>query len=391
MLVLNRAQYSSVVLASFAFGIFLPFIKEDLNLSALEIGILQGVWWITWAVTILPFGIWFSKFRPATIVAVSLALLIPFVFMQGISTNFLTLLASRFLIVLFYSVGVPSRPLLFQQWAAPRQFASINAVGLSLHSLIMALAVSATPLLIGAFGSWRAAYFLQAGLMLIHLLVWMVVARDSKAAIPDMDGLLKSSQKPPFGAILRYRHGWHMGFAMFSLAATWTSIVTFLPTILQEDRGIAVSSSALLMGFMYYALIPGSLLGGFVNRRVPNRKTLLAVPVLISAALAVLATITSNSILLAVFLTGIGLAWVAVPAIEMLPFELPGIQPREVAVVSAMYVTLFGLGFAVGPVIVGIVAQVSGSAQTGLIVLNGLTGLGALAGVYYPGYPRIEH
>jgi len=56
VLVLNRAQHSSVVLASFAFGIFLPFIKDDLNLSALEVGILQGVWWITWAVTILPFG-----------------------------------------------------------------------------------------------------------------------------------------------------------------------------------------------------------------------------------------------------------------------------------------------------------------------------------------------
>ena len=98
--------------------------------------------------------------------------------------------------------------------------------------------------------------------------------------------------------------------------------------------------------------------------------------------MAVLATITSNSILLAVFLTGIGLAWVAVPAIEMLPFELPGIHPREVAVVFVMYVTLFGLGFAVGPVIVCIVAQVSGSAQTGLIVFNGLTGPGALAGVY---------
>ena len=62
--------------------------------------------------------------------------------------------------------------------------------------------------------------------------------------------------------------------------------------------------------------------------------------------------------------------------------ELPGIHPREVAVVSVMCVTLFGLGFAVGPVIVGIVAQVSGSAQTGLIVFNGLTGPGALAGVY---------
>ena len=126
----------------------------------------------------------------------------------------------------------------------------------------------------------------------------------------------------------------------------------------------------------------GSLFGGFVNRRVPNRKTLLAAPVLVKAALAVLATIKSNSILLAVLLTGIGLVWVAVPAIEMLPLELPGIQPREVAVVSALYGTVFGLGFSIGPIIVGIVAQVSGSAQTGLIVFNGLTGPGALAGVY---------
>ena len=227
--------------------------------------------------------------------------------------------------------------------------------------------------------------------MLTHLLVWMVVARDSKAANPDMDRLLKSSQKPPFGAILRHRHGWHMGFAMFSLAATWTSIVAFLPTILQDDRGIVVSSSALLMGCMYYALIPGSLFGGFVNRPVPNRKTFLAAPVLVKTALAVLATIKSNSILLAVLLTGIGPAWVAVPAIEMLPLELPGIQPREVAVVSALYGTVFGLGFSIGPIIVGIVAQVSGSAQTGLIVLTGLSGRGLLVGVYYPGYPRIEH
>ena len=35
VLVLNRTQHSSVVLASFAFGIFLPFIKAALNLSAL--------------------------------------------------------------------------------------------------------------------------------------------------------------------------------------------------------------------------------------------------------------------------------------------------------------------------------------------------------------------
>ncbi|MDP6512644.1 MAG: MFS transporter [SAR202 cluster bacterium] len=388
VLVLNRAQYSSIVLAPFAFGIFLPFIREDLDLTALEVGILQGVWWVTWSATILPFGAWFSRFRPVPMVAISLVLLVPFVFMQGFSTNFITLLASRLLLVLFYAVGAPSRPLLFQQWAAPGQYASVNAVGLSLHSLIMALAVSVSPLLIGALGSWRIAYHLQGGLMLTHLIVWMIVARESRAPIADLGDVLKINERPPFGAILRYPHGWYMGFAMFSLAATWTSIVTFLPTILLDDYGVSVSKSAPLMGFMYYALILGSLLGGFINRRVPNRRALLAVPVVMSAALAVLATMISQPALLAACLTGIGLAWVAVPAIEMLPFELPGILPREVAVISALSVTLFGLGFAIGPLFVGIAAQISGSAQTGLLMLTALTGLGSLAGVFYPRYRR---
>ena len=50
-------------MSSFVLGIFLPFIREDLGLSPLETGILQGVWWVTWALTIVPFGVVFSRYR----------------------------------------------------------------------------------------------------------------------------------------------------------------------------------------------------------------------------------------------------------------------------------------------------------------------------------------
>jgi len=375
-----------VVLASFAFGIFLPFIKDDLDLSALQVGILQGVWWVTWAATILPFGAGLSRFRPVTMVTLSLVLLIPFVFMQGASNSFMMLLASRFLVVLCFTIGAQSRPLLFQQWAAPREYPSINAVGQSMHSLIMALTISASPFLIGALGSWRVAYYLQGGLMIVHLALWIILAKESRAPVSNISEILKSDHKRPLRAILKYRHGWYMGLVMFSLAAAWTSTVTFLPTILQDDRGVAITTGASLLGFMYYALIPGSLLGGYIYRRVPNRKVLLSAPVIVSASMAGLASITSQPIILAAALTGIGLAWVAVPAIEMLPFEIPGIQPREVTVISALSLTLFGLGFATGPVIVGAIAEISGSVPTGLLILNSLTGLGVLAGIFYPRY-----
>jgi len=64
VLLLFRAQGSSVVLISYTFGLFLPFIRDDLNISLLQAGLLQGVWWITAATAALPFGAWFSRFRP---------------------------------------------------------------------------------------------------------------------------------------------------------------------------------------------------------------------------------------------------------------------------------------------------------------------------------------
>ena len=83
-------------------------------------------------------------------------------------------------------------------------------------------------------------------------------------------------------------------------------------------------------------------------------------------------------------LTVIGLIWIVSPILEVLPFEFPGIRPREVAVISSLIRTLMGVGFAVGPMITGLVAQLTGSLQTGLLVLCLFTGVGVIAGALYP-------
>jgi len=80
----------------------------------------------------------------------------------------------------------------------------------------------------------------------------------------------------------------------------------------------------------------------------------------------------------------VGVVWIVSPVLEMLPFEFPGIRPREVAVVTSLIRTCSGLGFAVGPMVVGLVAQLSGSLETGLFVLCAFTGVGVIAGWLYP-------
>ena len=46
-LLLHHLQISSLRLSSFVLGIFLPFITDDLGLTSLQAGLLQGVWWLT--------------------------------------------------------------------------------------------------------------------------------------------------------------------------------------------------------------------------------------------------------------------------------------------------------------------------------------------------------
>jgi cyanate permease len=178
---------------------------------------------------------------------------------------------------------------------------------------------------------------------------------------------------------------------MLALSATWTGMVTFLPTLLLENSGLAPTFSGPLLGFLYYGLIPGALLGGVLEKKVLNRKLLLWIPALCNMLLGITITYTTTPWLLMMLLTGVGLVWIVSPVIEVLPFELPDIQPREIAVIVSLVKTLSGLGFAIGPLVTGLVAQVTGSLQTGLMVLCMLTGIGTIAGLWYPPQHRASN
>jgi cyanate permease len=210
------------------------------------------------------------------------------------------------------------------------------------------------------------------------------VAREDRAPVKGLAHALAAQQDTPLRALRAYPQGWLVGVTMFALSATWTAIVTFLPTLLLEQRGMPPGQSGPLLGCLYYGLIPCALLGGVLERRIKRRARLLWVPALCNTLFGVLLTYTAAPWLLIVLLTGVGVVWIVSPVLEMLPFEFPGIRPREVAVVTSLIRTCSGLGFAVGPLVVGLVAQWSGSLETGLFVLCAGTGVGVIAGWLYP-------
>jgi hypothetical protein len=89
-------------------------------------------------------------------------------------------------------------------------------------------------------------------------------------------------------------------------------------------------------------------------------------------------------------LSGLGSLWIVSSVLEVLPFEFPGIQPREVAVMASLIRVLMGVGFASGPMLIGWVAAWTGSLQTGLFVLGLGTAIGVMAAWFYPNSKPLE-
>ena len=260
-------------------------------------------------------------------------------------------------------------------------------MGLSQHSVILALAVSLSPWLIEGLGSWRIAYAVLGCFFAAQIVAWLLVAREKHAPPQPPSAVGEEAEQSPWLALRRFPQGWLIAIVMLFLSATWTGIVTFLPTLWVEERDISLTLGGPLLGFLYYGLIPGGFLGGWLLTKLRSRKALLVVPALLNAVFGVVITLSEAPAMLMVFITGLGLVWVATPAIQVLPFEFPGVLPREVAVLTGLILTFMGVGFAIGPMLVGVVAQMTGSIQTGLIALSLLTGLGVFAGLAYPDRP----
>lgn len=398
VLLLNRLHYSTVVLASFGFGLFLPFLQADLGLSYLQIGLLQAVAWGTSAVCLVPFSVLFARFNPNYRVLVGLALMTPFLFTQGLAQGFWTLLASRFLMVLTQAGMTPARPLLLRWWAAPRQYSTVTAVGLSLHSTFMAAALTFSPIIIVVLNSWRLAYFLQAGLLGVHLLAWAALIRkaprslEESADTTDGDDRADADERVErddqtstlFGVLIRYPHAWLLGVVMLCLSASWTTVLTFLPIILETERGVAISAGSILFGFLYYVLVPGGMFGSWIFNHVTNRRVMVMLPALLNLVSTLGALLAGNEFMAALALTGMGLAWVFVPAMEILPFEFRDIRTREVSVIAGLVQTFSAIGFGGGPVLAGALAEGTDSLVTGVLVVGALTGLAVLAAAALP-------
>ena len=149
-----------------------------------------------------------------------------------------------------------------------------------------------------------------------------------------------------------------------------------------EDNGVALTTSGLLFGVGSLATIPMAIGIGWLGPRIRARRALFMGSGLVMTLTCVGLLYTTNIWVLAALMVGFGVSWGYIPLVTALPFEIPRISQREIAVASALLTMLFLAGGIAGPVVVGTISDLTGSMRDALLV-GTLTPIGIIVSGFF--------
>jgi MFS family permease len=209
----NARQLALRVLLPFAAGYFLSFLYRTVNavlaphiaravqLDAGDLGLMTGVYFLTFASFQLPLGMLLDRFGPRRVEAALLLFAAAGAFTFSVADSGGTLIFGRALVGLGVSACLMAALKANVQWFAPSRLPLMNGVILSAGGLG---AVAATAPVQAAlnFTDWRGIYGITAGITLLVAMALFAVVPD-KPGKPSGDSL--RTQLREVGRIFRDR------------------------------------------------------------------------------------------------------------------------------------------------------------------------------------------
>jgi ACS family hexuronate transporter-like MFS transporter len=350
-------------------GILLPAVSAELRLSPLQQGMLgSSAYWGN-LVLAIPIGWWASRFSPKILTTITLVLGTLFLLAQSFSPGFAVLLVGRVAFGVSVTARQPARALLTQQWFPPRQVVLLNSISNAMFGLVVGGGVAASPFILVALGDdWRATLLWFAGLFGVLTILWLIFGRERITA--EYRRRLGSQDVNVLKGALRYRDLWIGGLGFVGATAAWSGFLSFYPTLMLDTYQMSLIWSG---GILAVGIFVGGLCGlGFgwlVMVSDQGRTILLGTGAVMAITFAGMTLTGSLPALLALTLVN-GIAWGFWPVLYSVPFNLPGIRPREIAVSLAFIQMNSSAGIALGPLAVGILQELTGDLRLSLIVVS---------------------
>ena len=350
-------------------GILLPAISSDLHLAPGQQGLLSSA--ALWGnlTLAIPLGWWVSKYSPKLLTTVTLVLGSCCLFLQGWAPVFAVLLVGRLGFGITQIARQPARVLLTQQWFPRREFIQVNSLANALFGLVVGVGFVAAPFMLSRLGGdWRAAFYIFGGFFSVLTLLWMLLGRDH--ITPDYARRELSQNINLLKGALAYRDLWVAGFGMAGSNLAESAFLSFFPTAMLNtyDLSLQWSGAVLALGILVGG-ISGIWLGP-IGVTLNKRKGILKiVGIVITGTLIGMLLTGSIPVLLILSLVN-GIAWGFWPILFTVPFHLPAVRLREIAVAVSFMFMMIAAGQALGPIVAGYLQEGLGDLRMALFIVS---------------------
>lgn len=347
-------------------GFLLPSMREEMGLSPIQEGFLGSAPQVANVMLAIPFGWFLTRFRPKLITSISFFAAAALIFFQGWAPYFLLLLLARTLYGAAAIAREPARILLIRQWIPPNEIVIANSLANFLWGIV-GLGFVATPLILELLdNSWRNTLHVFGMISLVLAIAWHLFGKERITT--EYEAQHRSQEASSLRVIFRYKEIWFLALGMVGVGVNFSSFSTFWPSFRLDEYGTTLTASAIVMAVGgAFSSVAGLGVGLLVSRIGRKRQVLMLSGIILAVTSPALLWVDSYPVLFIAFIVQ-SAGWTFFPVIMTIPFELPGIKPREIAVVTASIFTVVWIGAFIGPILTGTVQEVSGSLRTGLLV-----------------------
>lgn len=365
MLALSWLLYFSFTFTVASLFPIVGAVREDLDLSYAQIGVILGGWQLVYLVAAIPIGMVVDRFEPKLVMFAGALVVAASQLCRSYADGFITLFLSVALLGLggpVMSVGLPK---VISEWFTGRHRALASGVyvtGAQMGHLVALGVTSFVVLLAG--DSWRITLRIYAAVVLANALVWLIFCKTTdrtgpREATSVLGGLRQVVRVPALWLIVV------VGFSGFLASHGYRS---WLPEMLASNGG-APTTAGLVAAVPAFCGLFGSILIVRFGSRRNRRVTVIWLLAVVGTAMLVTTWATGPLLVAAVAVEGFCAA-ALMPTMMNALMDLSQIGARYMGAAAGLYFTVGELGGFAGPAMIGVVVSLTGSFPAAILVLS---------------------
>jgi MFS transporter, ACS family, D-galactonate transporter len=338
-----------------------PLIKNELNLSPSQLGILLSSFLWLYTLVQLPVGWLIDRFNVNWILAIGFFVWSAATSVTGLVHGFAAFLAVRLLLGIAESVAYPSYGKIFARNFPEHQRGVANGVIGVGQSLGIAFASFAGGIAISRFG-WRSFFVVSGLICLPWCLGWLRWAPPVKAPIRGELGYSSGA----IIEVLQQRSLWGTAFGLFCANYILFLLLTWLPFYLAQERHFSLTLTGEISGAAFLIRAVSAFASGRLSDRWISAgrsptviiKSLLCVGSALSGCLLFPCAVVSDRLCVVLLFAAVTSLGFASPHYWTISQTLAG--PRLAGTWTGLQVFISSFGSILGPLLTGFVVQATG-------------------------------